>query len=146
MSDYLIWHEIRIKAPPAAVYEAVTNPKMIALWWIPDARGESAVGKTLEFWIGDFCQPMHVAALQPSRRVLWRASETGLADWRGTEVEFLLISGTDRTSVQLRHSGWSEGVAGLPYYSMSWAAYLASLKEFIEIGKGHPFPNPWLLD
>lgn len=146
MSNFPIWHEIRIKAPPAAVYEALTDPRKIALWWIPDTRGESALGNTLEFRIGDVCQPMQVTALEPCRRVAWRASGIGLDDWTGTEVEFLLLAGKDRTDVQLRHSGWSEGVARRPYYSMSWAAYLASLKEFLEIGRGHPFPNPWLLD
>jgi hypothetical protein len=60
--------------------------------------------------------------------------------------EFSVSHRDGRTHVQLRHSGWSDTVTDLRYYSMSWAAFLASLKDLLEKGQGHPFPNPWVND
>jgi uncharacterized protein YndB with AHSA1/START domain len=145
MASNEIWHEIRIKASPDAVYDALTDVKKLAEWWIPDTRGESEVGKTLEFWFDEqACQLMQVAALEADQLVRWRATDSDLTDWAGTEIEFRLHPQDGRTLVHFRHSGYRDGTEGFPYYSMSWAVFLVSLKELLEKGKGHPFPNEWI--
>jgi uncharacterized protein YndB with AHSA1/START domain len=145
MGNNEIWHEVRIKASPQAVYQALTDVNKLAQWWIPDTRGESAIGKTLEFWFGaDSLQAMRVAALETNRLVRWQATDSDLSDWAGTEVEFKIFPRNDRTCVHLRHSGYRAGVEAFPYYSMSWAVFLISLKELLEKGKGHPFPSDWI--
>jgi uncharacterized protein YndB with AHSA1/START domain len=143
MVKHVIWHEVRIKATPGAVYEALTEPKKMAQWWIPDTRGASVVGQNLEFWFGNFCQPMKVTALESESLVKWQGAENGLPDWVGTEVEFKIFKKKDLTYVRFRHSGWTVET-DVPYYSMSWAVFLVSLKELLEKGKGFPFPNEWL--
>lgn len=140
-----IWHEIRIKAQPSAIYEALTDTGKLAEWWIPDTRGESKVGKVLEFWFDDdACQLMQVASLEPDRLVRWRATDSDLSDWAGTEVEFTLVPQDNRTCVHFRHSGYRDNVEAFAYYSTSWAVFLLSLKALLEKGKGHPFPNGWI--
>jgi len=146
MSSNQIWHEIRIRAAPRTVFEALTDARKLAQWWIPDVRGESKPGSLLEFRIGEFSQPMLVAALEPDRLVRWVPTDKGLPDWRGTQIEFTLLQKESRTYLHLRHSAWRNDVAEFPYYSMSWAAFLASLKELLQEGRGHPFPNPWVND
>jgi len=140
-----IWHEITIKASPRDVYQALTDLEKLAQWWIPDTRGESSIGKTLEFRIGDLCQEMQVMLLQPNERVGWQPTETGLPDWTGTRVAFTIApqETDDRASVQFRHSGYREDIAAFGVYSMSWAIRLISLKDLLEKGTGHPFPNEW---
>jgi uncharacterized protein YndB with AHSA1/START domain len=144
MSHKQISHEAPIKAPPADIYAALTDPKLLAKWWIPDTRGESEVGGTLEFWLGESCQRMEVIALEPSRLVRWRAPEQGSSDWAQTEIEFDIRSVDDECWVRFRHDGLRSDVEKLPYYSMSWAVFLLSLKELVETGKGFPFPNRWI--
>ena len=145
MTSREIWHEIMIEAAPSAIYEALTDVGKLAQWWIPDTRGRSRPGEVLEFWFGeDACQPMQVTALETDRLVRWRATDSDLSDWAGTEVEFLILPNGGRARVHFRHSGYRDGTEGFPYYSMSWAVFLVSLKELLEKGKGHPFPNDWI--
>jgi uncharacterized protein YndB with AHSA1/START domain len=144
MANREIWHEVRIKASPGAIYEALTHVEKLAQWWIPDTRGESETGKTLEFWFGERCQPMQVAALRADRLVRWQATEKDLSDWAGTEIEFAISPGNDQTVLRFRHSGWRDNIDAFPHYSMSWAVFLLSLKELVEKGKGFPFPNHWI--
>jgi uncharacterized protein YndB with AHSA1/START domain len=139
-----IRHEVRIKASPAALYEALTDAKKLGQWWIPDTRGRSEAGKTLEFWFGEHCQEMRVTALEPGRLVRWQATEKGLPDWVGSEIEFAMSPKGGQTTVQFRHTRWPGDAAELPYCSMSWAVFLLSLKELLEKGKGFPFPNQWI--
>ncbi|MDW6024156.1 SRPBCC domain-containing protein [Mesorhizobium sp. BAC0120] len=140
-----IWHEVMIEAAPSAIYEALTDVRKLGQWWIPDTRGRSGQGEMLEFWFSeDACQLMQVSALEPDRLVRWRATDSDLSDWAGTEVEFRILPNFGRTRVHFRHSGYSDSTEGFPYYSMSWAVFLVSLKELLEKGKGRPFPNDWI--
>jgi uncharacterized protein YndB with AHSA1/START domain len=144
VTKHEIRHEVGIKVAPAALYRALTDAKQLALWWIPDTRGVSEPGGALEFWLGEHCQEMQVTALEPDRMVRWRATDRGMPDWAGTEIEFALAPGDDRTVVTFRHAGWREITGTFGHCSMSWAVFLLSLKELAEKGKGLPFPNQWI--
>lgn len=144
MSSTQILHEAPIKASPRAVYAALTDPKLLAKWWIPDTRGESRLGGTLEFRIGDFCQRMRILALEPERLVRWTAQDKEPADWAHTEIEFEIRPDAEKCWVRFRHAGLRADIERLPYYSMSWAVFLLSLKELMETGIGFPFPNRWI--
>jgi uncharacterized protein YndB with AHSA1/START domain len=144
MAAQEIRHEVRIKASPVALYEALTDASKLAQWWIPDTRGRSEPGRALEFWFGGHCQEMRVTALRSNQLVRWQATERGLPDWVGSEIEFAISPKDDRAVVQFRHANWPGNAHGLPYCSMSWAVFLLSLKELLEKGKGFPFPNQWI--
>lgn len=144
MSLKSISHETPIEAQPTEIYAALTEPRLLAKWWIPDTRGESEVGKSLEFWIGDFCQRMEILELDPNRRVRWRPADQGSADWARTEIEFDIRRENEKCWVRFRHGGLRSDVEKLPYYSTSWAVFLLSLKDLMEAGKGFPFPNRWI--
>lgn len=140
-----IAHEISLKVSPRSVYEALTEPTLLQQWWIPDTRGESKVGESLEFWFSrDACQVMTVTALEPEQLVRWKTPAGDSSDWAGTEVEFALAAQRARTRLTFRHYGWHRPVERLPYYSMSWAVFLISLKDLLQKGKGYPFPNEWI--
>jgi uncharacterized protein YndB with AHSA1/START domain len=140
-----IRHELGIKASSATVYEALTDVKKLGQWWIPDTRGESKTGKTLEFWFGESsCQVMQVTSLEADRLVRWAPTEKGMADWLGTEIEFAISPKDDRSMLHFRHSKWRDTEGAFAYCSMSWAVFLLSLKDLLEKGKGHPFPNEWI--
>src|SRR4030095_6132935 len=104
MANREIWHEVRIKASPGAIYEALTHVEKLAQWWIPDTRGESETGKTLEVWVGERWQTMPVAALRADRVRRRHGTEKDLSDWAGTEIEFAISPGNDQTVLRFRHS------------------------------------------
>ena len=140
MTSREIWHEIIVNAAPSHLYRALTDIEKLAHWWTTDTRGESKIGKSLEFRFGGLCQVMNVTVLEPEERVRWHVTEIGLPDWADTEIEFRLSREGDRTLLHFRHSKWRVNATMFPHCSMGWATYLLSLKEFVETGKGRPYP------
>jgi hypothetical protein len=72
--------------------------------------------------------------------VRWRVTERSIPDWVDTEISFNISSKDHQTILHLRHSKWREDAKMFPECSMHWAIYLLSLKEFVETGKGRPYP------
>jgi uncharacterized protein YndB with AHSA1/START domain len=141
MHTYTIHHEVGIKASPEALYRALTDTKKLAGWWMSDTRGKgSKVGDVLEFWAGDFCQKFEVVELQPGRLVRWKNKE-GPEEWGGTEVAFDLSADEKQCWVHFSHSGWRSDTGILPHCSTKWAVFMLSLKDLLEKGEGHAYPN-----
>jgi len=140
MATREIWHEILIHASPSEVYAAVTDAKKLAHWWTTETRGESKVGKHLEFWFEGLCQLMEVTELVPNELTRWKAIPGGSPGWAETEVEFKIFRESEKTFLHFRHSKWEEDAKLFPHCSMGWAIFLLSLKEFVETGKGRPYP------
>ena len=141
MKTYTIHHEVGIKASPEAVYQALTDTKKLAGWWMSDTRGKgSKVGDVLEFWAEDFCQKFEVVELRPGTLVRWKNTE-GPDEWIGTEVAFELNADEKQCWVHFSHSGWRSDTGILPHCSTKWAVFMLSLKDLLEKGKGHPYPK-----
>ncbi|MBI3596008.1 MAG: SRPBCC domain-containing protein [Nitrospirae bacterium] len=141
MSTYETHHQVGIKAPTDKVYQALTDPKMLAKWWTSDTRGNSKVGGHLEFRFGDFCQKFEVVALKPGEFVRWKATKEGADEWAGTEITFSLKADDEQCLVRFVHSGWADKTEFFAHCSTKWAVFLLSLKDLLEKGKGHPAPN-----
>jgi uncharacterized protein YndB with AHSA1/START domain len=142
---YEIRHDVPLNASSAAIFEALTDVARLAEWWIPDTRGRPEIGQMLEFWFSDKgCQQMRVAEITPDEYVRWDAAGEDAGDWSGTFVEFRISQANDGSVLRFRHAGWRGEVERFPYYSFSWAVFLVSLKDLLEKGKGHPFPNDWI--
>jgi len=96
-----IWHELHLRSTPHAVYEVLTDPKKLAGWWTTDTRGQSAVGRTLEFWFnGHLAAEMVVTELKADALVRWRVTDRGIGDWTDTEISFEIFRGSDRAKEQ----------------------------------------------
>jgi uncharacterized protein YndB with AHSA1/START domain len=142
MATREIWHEVPINASASDLYKALTDVKKLSHWWTTDTRGESEVGKTLEFWFSGSraTAVMEVTTLKPEELVKWRVVDGSAKEWIGTELEFKIFGNEGKTILHFRHSKWGEDAKMFPKCSVDWAVYLLSLKEFVEKGKGHPYP------
>jgi uncharacterized protein YndB with AHSA1/START domain len=141
MADREIWHEVLINASPAELFQAVTDVKKLAHWWTTDVRGESAIGRKLEFWFSGFrASVMEVIALKSNELVVWHVVGGESADWLDTNVEFKILIRQGKTFLHFRHSKWHQDAESFAHCSMGWAIFLLSLKEFVETGKGRPHP------
>ena len=136
-----IWHELFFKVSPQTLYEAITDPTQLSQWWTTDVRGTSHTGKYLEFGFGETIQQMLVSDLEPGKLVRWTATEKGLSDWAKTVLAFKIFSKDELTYLHLHHSNWREDAEMYAQCNTDWAFYLLSLREFVEKGKGRPFPN-----
>lgn len=141
MAEREIWHEILIHTTSEQLYDALTKTDKLAHWWTTDVRGESIVGRNLEFWFSGFRgSTAEVEALKPNELVRWRVFDGGVQDWIGTVVEFKILQEGGKILLHFHHSGWKEDAKSFPHCSLGWAIFLLSLKEFVETGKGRPHP------
>lgn len=120
-----IVHRIRIKAPLAKVYAAVTTIEGIAGWWTRETTGSSALGSIVnarftgndeEIWKSTF----EMMKLEPHKCANWRI-RSGPDEWIGTDVTFDLSQDGDMTLVQFGYRNWPKAEEFTSHCSMLWA-------------------------
>lgn len=65
----------------------------------------------------------------------------GPDDWLGTRIEFNIHQHDTHTQLMFRHIGWNSESPFFYHCSTKWATFLLSLRNYVEGGKGMPFPN-----
>jgi uncharacterized protein YndB with AHSA1/START domain len=134
-----IQHFLDIKAPADKVYNAVTEQKGIASWWVSDAAAKPEIGAVIEFNVG---KPYHtqikVTNLIENKLVSWECIG-GDKEWVGTKMQFEL-SENDKggTNLTFKHTGWAAQSFLFGLCSFHWAGYMKSLRDYCETGKGIP--------
>lgn len=135
-----IMHQVGVKADLEKVYQAISTPAGVSNWWTK-TEGEAQKGGRIDFFFGDEASPqVEVVALEPNQLVVWKVS-VGPDEWIGTEIQFRLEKDEDQVMVNFRHAGWKDSSGLLSLCSMKWAVFMLSLKEYLETGRGRPFPN-----
>ena len=135
-----ITHKIATPADINAVHDALATLPGLNGWWTTDTSGYPGAGGTLEFRFNGQGPDMKVEVCEPER-VVWRVA-AGPEEWLGTTIEFRLEGEDDgKTELYMSHAGWAEETPFHYHCSMKWAAFLLSLKEFVETGRGRPFPD-----
>ena len=139
MADIL--HKLSIQAPRDRVFQALATREGLSHWWTSTTDGESRPGQTLAFRFGEHVCEMRVDELEPGGRVAWTCLRAS-PEWVGTKLTFDLADEENgRTTVRFGHRQWAEASDFLASCSTKWATFLLSLREFVETGKGRPFPH-----
>jgi uncharacterized protein YndB with AHSA1/START domain len=141
MADIL--HLVIIKAPPDLVFSALTTLAGLAGWWTEDVHAEPKAGSIARFHFADRGgSDMEILRLDKSRLVHRRCVAHQSSDeWVRTEIFFDLQAQNDATTVRFSHRRWLEASDFFRYCSEKWAVYLVSLKNFVETGRGSPWPH-----
>ncbi|GAA4556927.1 SRPBCC family protein [Planotetraspora kaengkrachanensis] len=105
--------EIRIDAPPEIVFDVVSRPEHIKMWWSDDASFDRAPGAVGELVWGAHAgvEPITVVDVDPPRRFAfhWIAPDGRLPDaGNSLLVTFELEPSGDGTILRLTESGWRE--------------------------------------
>lgn len=130
-----IVHRIAVAGiEPDVVHEAVATREGVTSWWIPTGSGGDQVGQTMTF--GDL-MAMKVLEVEPSRRVRWEVVG-GPEDWLGTTITFDIKVEGQHTVILFTHRGWATESEHMHHCSTKWAAFLLSLKDYLETGTGRP--------
>jgi uncharacterized protein YndB with AHSA1/START domain len=122
------------------VYDALTTLDGLSGWWAERTTGTTDVGGVIAFRFGPGGFDMKVTALDPGRLVRWEVVD-GPEEWVGTTVHWDLRQEGDYAIVLFKHEGWREPVEFMYHCSTKWAAFLMSLKQLVETGKGAPDPH-----
>lgn len=125
----------------ADVLDALTTTEGITGWW-SEVTGDAQQGGELRFTFGGDAPGLLVHVDEASaHRVQWTAVSCPiLADWDGTVLHFDVV---DRPgggcTLTFRHAGLTPDVECFEFCAPSWDHFLlASLRDFVETGVGHP--------
>jgi uncharacterized protein YndB with AHSA1/START domain len=105
--------EIRIDAAPEIVFDVVSRPEHIKMWWSDDASFEPEPGAVGELAWGDHAgvEPIMVVDVDPPRKFAFRwIAPDGQLPGAGNSllVTFELQPSGDGTILRLTESGWRE--------------------------------------
>lgn len=134
--------EVRIAAPPDAVYPFLTDPEHIVRWMGREVAGESRPGGALRIAINDWAVANGAfLELVPNRRVSftfgWEGEGQPVAPGSST-VAISLTPDGDGTLVRLVHRGLP--IESRPDHIHGWNHYLPRLATVAT--SGDPGPNP----
>ena len=135
-----IMHSLKIRTTPARVFPAISTAEGIQSWWTQDASLDPTVGGSGEFGFYGrrFVVKVIVERLDPQSHMTWRVTN---AAWPGDVVEFALKPEGSETRLGFFHRGFAQADERYASATTRWGAYLLSLKQCLETGKGMPNPN-----
>lgn len=130
--------QLKIRKPPAEVFEAVVNPKKLSGYFTKTASGPLVAGQTVMWSFAEAPEPFPVKVREvvaPERIVFhWGAAEGGYETT--VEMIFKPLDG-GATMVQIRESGWRDTPKGVESsYSNAggWMHMMCCLKAYLEYG------------
>ena len=138
--------EINIAAPPARVFQAITDPRQLPQWW-----GQEGMYKTVDCDIdlkvggrwssrgsdaggNAFTVEGEYLEIDPPKRLVY----TWVATWTGdlkTTVQWELSPTGNGTLVRLTHSGFAGQPEAAKSHAMGWQAVLGWLQAFAADGE-----------
>lgn len=137
-----------LSAPVSKVYEALTTQRGIAEWWTTSCEVGTTVGELITIRFGETFKVMRIESLRPQSEVRWTVIDaqlvvpglTRMNEWIGTTIVFQLSSPSESaTRLDLEHLGLTQKIECYEVCSQGWNQFLASLKNYIETGKGAPY-------
>ena len=141
--------ELTIAATPRRVFSALTKPDEIGHWWTNDLNATPEVGSVAEFrfgeW-GDFALRFEIAGLDQDEKVHWISRLSPMEQWVGTSVTWQLAPIQDGTTLVFIHDGFAQVDAVYEQTRRNWEYFLASLKSYLETGKGTPGQPPYVFE
>jgi len=132
-----IRHEIKVRAAPDRIREALTSAAGLEAWH--GGRVTVAHGA----WRFEFADaaPTFRWAVEPAKlgnEVVWRCLE-GPGDSIGTEASFKISSADKgRVLIEFTHRGWPHTGGNFHKCNTQWAILLHHLRKYLETGKGDP--------
>lgn len=132
--------QVRIRTNPVRLYEALTRTADYQGWWAKKSTIADGAGGTctLEIENKDSTTKMKfkIDVLERQRRVVWSCTAHDTPGWVGTTLQWSISPAGDHMILTLVHAGWKDKVPDA--VKQGWQQLLASLKSYLETGKGQP--------
>lgn len=125
-------HSIKIAAPRAEVFAALTDISEFKKWHYTGVEGEIAVGSILKMPAKPHLQfAWKTLELVDNTRIV---QESVGGPGIGKRITFELSDIDGGTLVKMNEAEWSDDDPGLPFCNTHWGAALTRLKSFVEEG------------
>jgi len=137
-----IVEELTIEAAPQRFRGAIIKPDEIVQWRAYEARVKPEVGSLAEFRFrqGTFIMQFEVAELDQDENVRWNSKSP--PQWAGSSVTWQLTPVHNGTKLIFTHDGFAQVDEANERTRGAWVYFLASLKSYLETGKGTPGTPP----
>ena len=138
----VIVEELTLEAAPQRVWGAITQQDEIVQWWAYEARVKPEVGSLAEFRFrqGAFVMQFEVAELDQDEKVRWISKSP--PQWAGSRVTWQLTPVHNGIKLVFTQDGFAQVDEGNERTRGAWVYFLASLKSYLETGKGTPGVPP----
>lgn len=136
-----IVQQFPIKASRERVFEAVSTPAGIDLWWTKRAAGEPREGAEYQLWFGPEYDWRAVVSRYVPEREFELEFVSAQQDWQGTRVGFVLDESDGVTQVRFHHLGWPVANEHYRVSCHCWALYLRLLRRYLEHGEVTPYED-----
>ena len=134
-----IYHQVGVRTDIEKAYRALTTLDGLSGWWTK-TTGDTVESGRLNFHFKDIDIEMSIIQLKPVNKVAWQCTEKE-GEWKDTTITFDLEQAEDQVFVNFSHRSWAAQTSLCAHCSTKWAVFLLSLKDYLETGKGQPFPN-----
>jgi uncharacterized protein YndB with AHSA1/START domain len=134
-----IYHDLPIKAPVNRVYETISTPHGLDLWWTERSSGQPTEGAEFALWFGpDYDWRARVTRVVPATEFELQMVKAD-PDWLRTRVGFRLKGRANSTQLEFYHTGWPTPNEHWRVSCHCWAMYLRILRRYLEHGEEVPY-------
>ncbi len=135
-------------ASPDAIADALMRAEHIRRWWTTEARvddGAGCFGWSRNGWEVELAMERDAS----SHHVTWVCTRSNMQDsnaWEGTTIGFTLTPEDAGTRVEFAQAGYRESPCRTAC-EQGWSFFIGkSLKQYVETGRGIPYPEPQALE
>ncbi|MCU7845662.1 MAG: SRPBCC domain-containing protein [Candidatus Thiodiazotropha sp. (ex Monitilora ramsayi)] len=134
-------HRVGINGTIDQIFAAITSSDGFAGWWASSADISHDIGGNVDLTFDDLAVlRFKYRDIQDNKKVAIQCVE-GPGPWQGSMLLFELEQAVDQVFVTLTHQNDIAKEEDFLYFSTKWPCYLLSLRDFVETGKGRPYPN-----
>jgi uncharacterized protein YndB with AHSA1/START domain len=132
---YNIYHNFPIAAPLNKVFDCITQPEGLDVWWTKKSSGVPELNQQYVLWFApEYDWRAIVSRCEPAR-VFELTMTVSDKDWQGTKLGFELKENKNIVSLNFYHVNWPENNEHYRISSFCWAMYLRLLKRYLEYGE-----------
>jgi uncharacterized protein YndB with AHSA1/START domain len=130
-----ILHQFPINATLADVFEAISTPEGIDVWWTNRCKGNPAEGSEYELFFAKGYDWRAVVSEYVANQSFELTITHADADWTGVSVGFDLAGRDGAVEVRFYNRGWATENDHYRISNYCWAMYLRLLRRYVEHGE-----------
>jgi len=127
-----IYHDIEINASPSKIFDGITNPDKLNIWWTVKSSGEPSIGNKYNFYFDkEYNWWAKVINLNTPYNITFQMIDAD-DDWLGTVLSFSIIERSSDTNIlRFEHTGWRSINDHFRRTSYCWVLYLQKLQQLL---------------
>ena len=136
-----VQHQVGIVGDIGKIYQAMHEPKGLNSWWSTSTDGTAKMGEVIHLSFSDVVTLSFRIDSLKKNEFIGLTCVSGPGPWQNCTLKFSFRQGEGQVWIGLEHENKEASEEDFLYFSTKWTCYLLSLRDFIETGKGRPYPN-----